>query len=252
MIKVLIADDESLARKSIKHLLKSEVDISEIIETADGSDVVELCKKHSPDIIFLDIQMPGKNGIQIAEEIPHGPVIIFATAYDQYAITAFELNAIDYLLKPFDDDRFYASLNKARYQLTQKITTDFKAINQLIKEISTGQAKQYKSRLAIKDPGRIRLIEVADINYISGAGNYADVYLLDSSHVLHRETLTALVGQLDPDIFIRIHRSSIVRRSSICELRSNDNGDYTVILKTGEQLTLSRRNKSKFEELLQE
>lgn len=252
MIKVLIADDENLARKTIRLLLGSQKDITEIYEATNGNEAIETCLKYSPNIIFLDIKMPGKTGIKVAEMIPSETIIIFATAYDKHAITAFELNAVDYLLKPFDDERFYSSLEKARNKLALKTTTDFKAIGQFIREMAADQENNYKNRLVIKDPGRIRLIEIEDINYISGAGNYADIYLIDGTHILHRETLTRLTDQLDPTLFIRIHRSTIVRRTNICELQTNDNCDYTVILKTGQKLTLSRRNKSKIEELLQE
>ena len=251
MLNVLIADDEYLARETIKLLLKNEADISDVFEADNGNQVLELVKKHKFDLIFLDIQMPGKTGIEIAEQIDEGPVIIFATAYDKYAITAFELNAIDYLLKPFDDDRFYDAMNKARKQITNKSTTNFKEVGKLIQQMIVEKDSTYKSRLVVKDPGRIRLVEVNNINYIQGAGNYADIYLNDGTHILHRETLTSLEKQLEPTEFTRIHRSTIVKRTCVCELKSNDNGDYTVILKSGEQLTLSRRNKSKLEELIQ-
>lgn len=252
MIKVLIADDDTLARKAISDLLQPERDIGEIIETANGGEVLDLCLTHAPDILFLDIDLSGQTGIQIAEQLPHGPVIIFATGNAQCAITAFDLNVIDYILKPFNNDRFYTALDKARNQLTFKKGIDLQSLSLLIEGNRTKQNTQFKSRLVVRAQGRIHLVDVAEINYISGAGNYADVYLLNGNHILHRETLTALDAELDPDVFIRIHRSSIVRRSSICELRSKDNGDHSVILKTGEQLTLPRRNKDKFDELLQE
>jgi len=250
MLNILIADDESLARATIKILLKDQNDIGEIYEAENGNQVIDIAKRHQPDIIFLDIQMPGKTGIEVAELIDEGPVIIFATAYDQFAITAFELNAIDYLLKPFDDERFYLSLDKARQQINNKSISSFKDIGKLIQQMVNEKDITYKNRLVVKDPGRIRLIEVDEVNYILGAGNYADIYLKDGSHILHRETLTTLEKQLDPNIFVRIHRSTIVKRACVSELKSNDNGDYTVVLKTGEKLTLSRRNKSKLEELM--
>ena len=250
MLKVLVADDEYLARETIKYLLKEQKDIGEIFEAENGHQVLELAQQHSFDLIYLDIQMPGKTGIEVAEGLNEDAVIIFATAYDQYAITAFELNAIDYLLKPFDDDRFYQSLNKAREKITNKTATNFKNINQLIQQLVSEKDHHFKSRIVVKDPGRIRLIEVADIVYILGAGNYADIYLNDGSHILHRETLTTLEKQLDPNDFIRIHRSTIIKRCCVSELKASDSGDYTVILKSGEQLTLSRRNKNKLEELL--
>lgn len=249
---VLVADDETLARESVKHLLRSQSDIGEIYEAQDGYQVLEVYQKYKPDLIFLDIQMPGKTGIELASMLPDDVVIIFATAYDQYAITAFELNAIGYLLKPFDDDKFYAALAKARKQLCEKVSTDYQQVTELIHHLANEHKTTYRSRLVVKDPGRIRLIDVDQVNYISGAGNYAELHLYDQGAVLHRETLTSLEQQLDPSIFVRIHRSSIVRRSGVSELRPNENGDYTVVLKTGEELTLSRRNKAKLEELLGE
>ncbi|NMP33405.1 response regulator transcription factor [Thalassotalea sp. M1531] len=250
MLNVLVADDEPLARETIKLLLKDQKDIGHVLEAQDGNQVLEVFKETKPDLVFLDIQMPGKTGIELAEQLPSETVIIFATAYDQYAITAFELNAIGYLLKPFDDDKFYAALDKARKQIASKSSTDFKKVGQLIQHMVDEQDRPFKSRLVVKDPGRIRLVDVEQINYIAGAGNYAEVHLFDVNPVLHRETLTSLEKQLDPKVFVRIHRSTIVRRSSVSELRPNENGDYTVILKSGEQLTLSRRNKAKIDELI--
>lgn len=250
MLKVLVADDEPLARETIKLLLKDQPDICAVFEAQDGNEVLSVYQAEKPQLIFLDIQMPGKTGIELAQELPEDVVIIFATAYDQFAITAFELNAIGYLLKPFDDDKFYAVLNKARKQIAERNPTDFKKISQLIQHMVDEKDKHYKSRLVVKDPGRIRLVDVEQINYIAGAGNYAEVHLFDVNPVLHRETLTSLEKQLDPRVFVRIHRSTIVRRSSVNELRPNENGDYTVILRSGEQLTLSRRNKAKLEELI--
>jgi len=252
MIKVLIADDEYLARETIKLLLKDQADIAEVCEAEDGNQALQLIQQQKFDLVFLDIQMPGKTGIQLAEKLSPETVVVFATAYDQYAIEAFDLNAIDYVLKPFDDERFYQALEKAKKQISNKVATDFKQLSLLIQQMNEEKEKKYKTRLIVKEPGKIKLIEIDQIDYITGAGNYADVYLFGGKHILHRETLTSLEKQLDPAVFIRIHRSSIVRKASVNELRANDNGDYTVILKSGQQLTLSRRNKDKLEELISE
>lgn len=247
---VLIVDDETLARRNIKHLLQLQDDISNIWEASDGQEAIDLANQHKPDIIFLDIQMPGKSGLQVAELLPPDCLVIFATAYDQYAISAFELNAIDYLLKPFDDERFNDALNRARQQIKDEQIPDIKMVSQLINLMRQEEDHKYKSRLVIKDPGRIRLIDVTDINFIAGAGNYAEIHLFDKQIILHRETLSSLEEQLNPDDFIRIHRSTIVRRSSISELKATEKGDYLVLLKSGDSLTLSRRNKAKLAELL--
>lgn len=250
MINVLIADDEYLARESIKLLLQNMPDITNVIEAEDGVKALKLYQKYQPELIFLDIQMPGYTGIQLMERLPNNVVVIFATAYDEYAIKAFELNAIDYLLKPFDDERFFDALNKARHQINAKKLTEYKEVGLLIQQLNEEKNQQYKTRLVVKEPGRIKLIDVDQINYITGAGNYADVCLFNEKHILHRETLTSLETQLDPEEFVRIHRSSIIRKGSVDELRANENGDYSVILKSGHKLTLSRRNKDKLAELI--
>ncbi|MGB1262056.1 MAG: LytR/AlgR family response regulator transcription factor [Cognaticolwellia sp.] len=250
MFKVLIADDEPLARESIKLLLAEQTDIAEVIEAEDGNQALLKSQQHQPELIFLDIQMPGQIGIKVAEQLPKNCVVIFVTAYDEYAVLAFELNAVDYLLKPFDDARFFQALERARKKILGYEFIDYKKVGQLIQHLKDEQEVRYKNRLIIKDPGRIRLIDVEQVNYITGAGNYAELHLLDGTSILHRETLTALEQQLDPEVFVRIHRSSIVRSCSVSELKPNENGDYTVILKNKAQLTLSRRNKLKLEAII--
>lgn len=249
MLRILIADDEPLARETIKMLLKEQPDIDEVFEAPDGNEALRLAAELTPDIIFLDIEMPGINGIELAKELPPQCVVIFATAYNEHAVAAFELNAIDYLLKPFDDDRFYTALDRARTRLKEEQQEDYGKISDIIQQMLADQHKSYRDRLVIRDPGRIRLVDVDNIVFIAGAGNYAEIHLNDGKQVLHRETLSALEEQLDPAVFVRIHRSSIVRRSAITELRPNDKGDYSVILQNGEVLTLSRRNRAKLDEL---
>lgn len=249
MYKVLVADDESLARETIKLLLSEQPDIAEVLEAADGNIALEKVQQHNPDLIFLDIEMPGMSGIELARQLPGDCVVVFATAFNEYAVTAFELNAIDYLLKPFDDERFYAALERAKQRHRENAGQDYSKISEAIQQILNGKSKTYRDRLVIRDPGRIRLVDVDNIDYICGAGNYAEIHLQDGKQVLHRETLSALEEQLDPADFVRIHRSSIVRRSCISELRPNDKGDYSVILHNGEVLTLSRRNRAKLDEL---
>jgi two-component system LytT family response regulator len=250
MFKVLIADDERIAREIIKLLLKEQLDIIEVLEAKDGNQALEYAHQHQPDIVFLDIQMPGKSGVQLAEKLPSSCSIIFVTAYDKYAVEAFELCAIDYLLKPFPDSRFYNALDKARRDQLDKKQSDHTQASQLLGYLNDEQGKEYKTRLIVKEPGRIRFIEVEHINYVAGAGNYAEVHLFNGTCILHRETMTNLESQLNPYEFVRIHRSSLVRTTSICELKPNDKGDYSIVLKSGETLTLSRRNKAKLVDLL--
>ena len=250
MLKVLIADDERIAREIITLLLSSQDGIETIEEAKDGMQVLQKVQQSKPDIIFLDIQMPGLTGIQLADMLDPSIVIVFITAYDEYAIEAFELNATDYILKPFEDERFFTAWERAKNKVKESEKSDHRQLAELSNQLKNEKNQTYRTRLLVKEPGRIRLIDVELINFIAGAGNYAELHLFDTKVVLHRETLNTLEDQLDPEIFIRIHRSSIVRRTSIQELRPNDKGDYIVILKSGDSLALSRRNKAKLKNLL--
>lgn len=250
MPSVLIADDEKLARQTAAILLENSGKFDEVWQAEDGLQALELAQQYQPDVVFLDIEMPRLNGIEVASELPSEIVVVFVTAYDEYAIKAFELSAVDYILKPFDDERFYEAIKRVCRKLEANQGRDYSQIGETIRQMMQGEHHRYRQRLVVRDPGRIRLVDVGDIVYVLGAGNYAEVHLTDGKQILHRETLTTLEQQLDPALFLRIHRSTIVRRSCIVELRPNEKGDYSVILSSGETLTLSRRNKSKLEELI--
>jgi two-component system LytT family response regulator len=250
MLKILVADDEQIARNIITLLLSSQTGIARIDEAKDGTEALAKIAQNQPDIIFLDMQMPGYSGIEVAEKLDPKIVIVFVTAYEEYAIEAFKLNATDYLLKPFEDGRFFAAFQRARTKVRARVETNYTQLAQLLSAVENKPNQTYKNRLVVKEPGRIRLIGVEHINFIAGGGNYAEIHLFDDKVVLHRETLGVLEKQLDPQVFSRIHRSTIVRRTSVRELRPNDKGDYVVLLKSGEALTLSRGNKSKLGELL--
>ncbi len=243
MIKALIVDDEPLARECIACLLDDLPESVDCHQAENGDHALTLLTEQHFDIAFLDMQMPGISGLQLAKLLPEKMLKVFVTAYDEFALPAFEVNAVDYLLKPYSDARFAQAWQKVLAKL------------QPLQSAPNGQKQRVcdgfpcKSRLVVRDPGRIRLIDVKHVNYITGAGNYVELHLVDGKTVLHRETMTALEQQLDPDVFIRIHRSSIVRRSFVTELRPNDKGDYTVILESGDLLTLSRRNRDKIEAL---
>ena len=250
MLNVLIADDESLARESVKLLLESIPYISDIFEANDGHQALQKAIEYQPDIVVLDVEMPGISGVDVARHLPKKCVVIFATAYNNYAIEAFELNAIDYVLKPFEDTRFLASFERAVQRCQEKEAYNPR-LQEALSQLTSRNTDVHKKRLVVKDPGRIRLIDVDCIQYIAGAGNYAELHLEDGRTVLHRETLCELERQLNPDVFVRIHRSTIAKRKSIVELRPNDKGDYLVMLENGDTLTLSRRNRDKLEELMQ-
>ena len=250
MLNVLIADDEILAREAIKMLLSSQADVLSISEAEDGKKAKGNIAQFKPNVVFLDIQMPGLSGIEVAREIPSDCVVIFITAHNEYAVSAFETHAVDYLLKPFEDERFYEALDRARRVIREAQQTVSSGLPDSLKELVEPKSNNYIDRLIVRDPGRIRLIDVEQIVFITGAGNYAEVHLKDGSQILHRETLTALEAQLDPSKFLRIHRSSIVRRSFISELQPTDKGDYIVKLESGDELMLSRRNRDKLNEIM--
>jgi two-component system, LytTR family, response regulator len=249
-LKVLIADDEPLARDNIALLLQHESSIADVIQACDGVQAQQLFEQEQPDLVFLDIQMPGATGIELASRFSQSAEVVFVTAYNQYAITAFELDAIDYLLKPFDDARFHQALQRAINRIREHQLSDLTRVSDVIRQLQQDSAGRYKAKLIIKDPGRIRLQDVAEIDFIRGAGNYAEIHLLDGKMLLHRATMATLEQQLDPHVFTRIHRSVIIRQDRISELRLNERGDYTVILKDGQQFSLSRQNKHKLEQLL--
>jgi two-component system LytT family response regulator len=249
MLKVLIADDENLARETVKLLLSSIPEVSEVYEAENGNQARILANQHQPDIVILDIEMPKMSGIEVSKHLPKKSIIIFATAYNEYAVEAFQQNAIDYILKPFDDDRFYGAFERAKERCRDTNTENYSQLTEIVQQIMADSQPQHRQRLVIRDSGRIRLIDVDRINYITGAGNYAEIHLSDGKQVLHRQTLCTLENQLDPKVFVRIHRLSIIRCSYISELRPNDKGDYNIILQSGEMLTLSRRYRSKLDEL---
>lgn len=249
MLKVLIADDEPLARDTLKLLLEQIPYVATVFEAANGTETLSIAHQEMPDIVILDVEMPGKSGLELASHLPEKCVVLFATAYNNYAVEAFELSAVDYILKPFEDERFMRAFERAAERFYHRGLQNFPKLHDTFSKITAEEQPTYRKRLVIRDPGRIRLVDVNLINYIRGAGNYAEIHLNDGKTILHRETLCELEKQLDPEVFVRIHRSTIVCRNLIVELRPNDKGDYTVVLSNEETLTLSRRNRVKLEEI---
>lgn len=249
-IRVLIVDDESLARDMLREMLQNDPQAVIVGESVNGREAVEAVKTHSPDLIFLDVQMPELGGFEVLEKLGSAnlPHIIFVTAYDQYAVRAFEVHALDYLLKPFDQERFDLSWQRAKTQINrdQNGGSD-QRILQLLEELKAGS--RYLERLVIKASGRIYFLETREIDWIEAEGNYVSVHSGKKAHLL-RETISSLEQQLDPKQFVRIHRSAIVRIDRIQELQPWFHGEYRVILNGGTQLTLSRNYREKLHEAL--
>lgn len=249
-IRVLLVDDEPLAREMLREMLQGEPDVAIVGESVNGREALKAIRTHTPDLLFLDVQMPELGGFELLEALGRDqiPFIIFVTAYDQYAVRAFEVHALDYLLKPFDRERFEASWQRAKKQILRDRNggTD-QRILALLEELKAGS--KYLERLVIKAAGRIYFLETSEIDWIGAEGNYVSVHSGKKSHLL-RETISGLEAQLDPKKFVRIHRSAIIHLDRIQELQPWFHGEYRIILQDGTQLTLSRNYRDKLQEAL--
>jgi two-component system LytT family response regulator len=249
-IRVLIADDEPLARERLTSLLASEPDVDLVAQATDGEEAATAIHDHSPDLVFLDVQMPQMDGFEVIETVGTDkmPLVIFVTAYDQHALKAFQVRALDYLLKPFDRERFRDALQRARKQLERDETGDLgRRLLALVKDLRRDQPRA--ERLVVKSGGRLFFLRTDEIDWVEAAGNYVRLHVGPSSHLL-RETMNAIEGRLDPEKFFRIHRSRIVNMERIQELQPWLNGEYAVLLRTGTRLTLSRGYREKLQDRL--
>lgn len=249
-IRALIIDDEPLAREGIHRRLKQAPDIAVIGECRNGQEAVTMILRDAPDLVFLDIQMPRLDGFGVIEAVGAGrmPHVIFVTAYDEHALRAFDVHALDYLLKPIDGERFFEALERARNWIRGK---NFAGLSEQLHKLMAALAAERKTleRLSIKSAGRIIFLNVDEIDWIEAADNYVQVHAGRQSHLLHA-TMHSLEGRLDADQFLRIHRSTIVNINRIKELHPMFHGEYRVILKDGTQLTSGRSYKEKLQKLL--
>jgi len=249
-VRTLIVDDESLARERIRDMLARSPDIDIVGECSNGNEAIETIQRLAPDLLFLDVEMPGLDGFGVLEAIPAAqiPTTIFVTAYDQYAVRAFEVFALDYLLKPFDQERFDIALARARNHLSSLRSEDLsQKILSALEEIRTKPV--HLERLVIKMNGHVFFVKADEIDWLEAEGNYVRLHTGKESYLL-RDTISALEAQLDPKKFIRVHRSAIVNVDRITELQPWFHGEYRIILGEGVQLTLSRTYREKLHELL--
>lgn len=247
ILRVLIADDEPLARQRLRTLLLREADVTVVAECGDGDQAVAAVAEHRPDLAFLDVQMPLLDGFGVlaALEPEERPVVIFVTAYDHYALRAFEVHALDYLLKPFDRERFQKALQRARAEIQRTSREPDPRVTALLEEVKTRKPAE---RLLIKSSGRVYFVRTEDIDWVEAAGNYARLHSGGEMHLL-RETMNGLEARLDPEKFLRIHRSTIVNIERVKELHPWFHGDYQVVLHDGTELTLSRSYRPRLQEL---
>jgi len=246
MISVLIVDDEKLARERIAFLLKDQTDISICAESSNGLQAIKDIHHYNPDLVFLDVQMPEKNGFEVLQEIDPEkmPTIIFVTAYDKYALDAFEVCAIDYLLKPFDDERFFRALKKVR-ESTLKATTTMDLEKLIARSIS---GKTYCERISIKKDGRIYFVDTAEIVLIKASGKYINLQTASEIHLL-RKSISLIDEELNPKDFVRIHRSTIVNISKIREMQHWHKGEYIFLMDNGEKVFSSSGYKENIQKL---
>ena len=250
-IKTLIVDDEPLARDRVRRFLRDEGDIQVIGESGNGIEAIETINREQPDLVFLDIQMPEKNGFDVIKSLNRRklPTIIFVTAYDQYALRAFDVHALDYLLKPFNRERIHRAVARAREHIeNQRLGNLDERLNSLIADLRS--ERRYLDRLVVKSVGRVFFLKTDEIDWIEAAGNYVKLHVGRDSHMI-RETMNGIEAKLDPDKFLRIHRSTVVNIDRIKELQPMFSGDYAVILRDGTELALSRNYRERFTELFE-
>jgi two-component system, LytTR family, response regulator len=250
-LRVAIVDDEPVARRRMRRMLRREPDVDVVAESGDGRAAIEAIGTHRPDLVFLDVQMPEFDGFEVVREIGTGfvPAIVFVTAFDQYALRAFEVHAIDYLLKPFTPERLHQAVEQARARLGtrgREAATDPR-LAALLDEFQ--ERGRYLQRIPVRAGARIVILNADDVDWIQAADNYV-LFHASGREYLMRETLVRLEQELDPRQFVRIHRSALVRLDRIGEMLPSVHGDFRVTLKTGVQLTLSRYYRERVERVL--
>ena len=253
-IRVLIVDDEPVARRGILRLLRQETDIEVVEECGDGGAAISAINAHSPDLVFLDVQMPELDGFAVIEAIGgiggnRMPAVVFVTAFDQHAVRAFDAQAIDYVLKPIDPERFRRALQRARSHVAHPDDSFVRRVSEVLKSIDRSAPQRYPTRLAIRSEGRVRLLDIDEVDRIVAAGNYVEIHAGTKQHLL-RETMANLESRLDPQCFIRVSRAAIVSIARIREVQPLFNGDFVVLLKNGAQVNGSRRYREALDVLL--
>lgn len=249
-IRALIVDDEPLARRRIRSLLAHDSGVDVIGECSDGYNAVSSISDLNPDLVFLDIQMPRMDGFEVIKTIgpERMPTVIFVTAYDQYALKAFEVNALDYLLKPYDRRRFQKTLERAKASISGLQSGNVN--NQLLSLLGNlRREREIPDRFIIKSGGRVVFLRVEEIDWMCAVGNYVRLQVGRDSHMM-RETMTGMEAKLNPDSFMRIHRSTIVNLDRVKEVQPWAKGEYVVIMRDGARLIMSRRYRERLNELL--
>ena len=266
-VRTLVVDDEPLAREGIRLRLEREGGFEVVGECANGVEAVEAIHDLAPDLVFLDVQMPGLNGFEVLEEVDprQAPVVVFVTAYDEYALRAFEVHALDYVLKPFDDDRFAATLRRVRERVAERHAGRVgERLSGVLAELGLGSGgraapgeedegapRSFAERLVVRDGARIAFVPVAELDRVEADGDYVRLFCGERQHLIRR-TMAQMESRLDPERFVRIHRSAIVAVDRIRELRPSFRGEYVVLLHDGTRLNLSRGYRRRLQHLIDE
>jgi two-component system, LytTR family, response regulator len=252
-IRTIVVDDEKPARMRLLELLRREADVEVAGTASDGRDAIDLIRTSRPDLAFLDVQMPQLDGFGVLQELSPDelPVVIFVTAYDKYAIQAFDAHAIDYLLKPFSDQRFESAIKRARKYLgTQEAREQAEELAAAAQERRSVDARSgYLERLVVKASGNVTFLDVDDVDWVEAAGVYVYLHAGPKVH-LYRSSVTQLLQRLDPRRFVRVHRSAAVNTARIRELRARSHGDFTVVLQSGAEVAMSRGYRAELESWL--
>jgi two-component system, LytTR family, response regulator len=246
MNKVIIIDDEPLARSIVIEYMQNFKDFEVVAECNDGFEGVKAIIQHKPDLIFLDIQMPKINGFEMLELLDTTPAVIFATAFDEYAIKAFEANAIDYLLKPFSNERFEAAIKKWELKNLDK-PAHKKNIQQLLE--NTEKQPEEKHRIVVRTNNEIQIIPVNDLFYIEAYDDYIKLFTEDN-YYLKKKTMNYYEHMLDSSVFFRTHRSFIINLQQLTKIEPLEKNNYVALLKNGKKIPLSRNGYIKLKEKL--
>lgn len=243
-MKAIIIDDEMLARSMVKEYLQSHPDIEVVQECSDGFEGIKAIQQHQPDLVFLDIQMPKINGFEMLELIENPPAVIFTTAFEEYAIKAFETHAADYLLKPFSKERFDKAIQKWRLQNTLERRAGTET---LLNSSALNPAQQ--NRVVVKDNGKVKIIPTANIRYLEAADDYVKIHTADGAF-LKNKTMGFFEETLESQNFIRIHRSYIINVQLITRIDPYEKESHLAVLSIGVKLPVSKAGYAKLKLVL--
>jgi len=254
MIRVAIADDEPLARERVRAMLEEHERFSIVADCKDGVETLEALTQHEIDLLFLDVQMPGLDAFQILESLGPGPlpIIVFVTAFDEYALRAFDVSALDYLLKPFDRERFEKTLGRVEERLAGPKRAEISAeLREFLRNLAKTPVPGPVSRFTVKANGEIYFVRAEDVDWIDSEGNYVTLHAAGRRHLV-RDTIKSLEGRLDPSKFVRVHRSAIINVDRLRKLQPYFHGEYIVTLQDGTTLTSSRTYSDRLRALLEQ